>query len=54
MIENGVDFIVDSDAHSPGKVGDFSVPQTVVDRLHIPAERIANFDKKPVFRSRKK
>lgn len=54
MIENGVDFIVDSDAHSPGKVGDFSVPQTVVDRLHIPAERIANFDKKPVFRSGKK
>ena len=54
MIENGVDFIVDSDAHSPGKVGDFSVPQTVVDRLHIPAERIANFDKNPVFRSGKK
>ena len=54
MIELDVDFILDSDAHSPGKVGDFSVPQAVVDRLHIPAERIANLDKKPVFRSRKK
>ena len=52
MLENDVDFIVDSDAHSPSKVGDFSVPDSYVQRLHIPAERIANADKIPVFGSR--
>ena len=28
MLENDVDFIVDSDAHSPSKVGDFSEPDS--------------------------
>lgn len=54
MIALEVDFIVDSDSHSPAKVGDFSVPQNVIDRIHIPSERIANLDKKPRFRSAKK
>lgn len=52
MVEEETDFIVDSDAHSPAAVGRFNVPQSYVDRLHIPAERIVNMDKIPVFRSR--
>ncbi len=51
MLENDVDFILDSDAHSVDKVGDFSVPEQYVQRLHIPPERIANLDKIPHFRS---
>jgi putative hydrolase len=52
MIEMGVDFIIDSDAHSPDRVGEISKPQAIVDRLHIPEERLANWDKLPRFRSR--
>ena len=42
---------MNSDAHSVDKVGDFSVPEQYVQRLHIPPERIANLDKIPHFRS---
>ena len=52
MIEDGVDFICNSDAHSAKRVGEISKPLEIVERLHIPAERIANLDKLPRFRSR--
>lgn len=52
MAGEGVDFICDSDAHSPDRVGDFSVPQAIIDRLGIPYEQIANWEKTPRFRSR--
>ena len=49
----GVQFICDSDGHSPKRIADYSVPMEVVERLHIPFELIANWEKLPRFRSRK-
>jgi putative hydrolase len=54
MAQEGVQFICNSDAHSAGRVGDFSVPMAVVERLGIPFDQIANWEKLPKFRSRKK
>jgi len=53
ILESGAGLIVNSDAHSPEKVGSFSVPQTVIDRLGIPPERIVNFNGTPDFRLKK-
>lgn len=50
ILDTGCNIIIDSDAHSPQKVGYFGVPLSYVDRLSIPTERIANFDKLPRFR----
>jgi pyruvate kinase len=51
-IENDVDFICNSDAHSVDRIGEISKPLSIVERMHIPSERIANLDKLPRFRSR--
>lgn len=48
----GVEFVCDSDAHTPRRVGDFSVAIAAVERVGIPYERIANYDRLPAFRSR--
>lgn len=45
-------FIADSDAHSVKRIGEISKPLAVIDRINIPKDRIANWDKLPVFRSR--
>lgn len=50
ILDTGCDLIIDSDAHSPQKVGYFGVPLSFVNRLALPTERIANFDKLPSFR----
>jgi len=50
VIESGVGIIVNSDGHSPSAVGNFSVPQTVIERVGIPAEQIVNLGKRPDFR----
>jgi len=53
LAQTDVMFIADSDAHSPGRVGDLGLPLSIIKRLQIPASRIANADgKAPVFRSR--
>lgn len=49
-----VEFICDSDAHSVGRVGDFSVPIACIERVGIPYSQIANWERLPKFRSRKK
>ena len=46
----GCTFIVNSDAHSPSRVGEFSKPMAVVERLKL-HDNIANWNKIPVFRS---
>ena len=53
MASEGVNFICDSDAHSPLRVGDFSLPLETIERLHLPYELIANWEKLPTFRSEK-
>lgn len=54
MAATGVQFIVNSDAHSRGKVGDFAAPLELLKRVPIPESQIANLNKKPIFRSQKK
>ncbi|MDW7652048.1 MAG: PHP domain-containing protein [Bacillota bacterium] len=41
-LPSGVRFIINSDAHQPGRVGDFSKAFRLVERLHVPADRIVN------------
>lgn len=51
MAEEGVEFVCNSDAHLPSKVGDMGVGFEAVERLHIPHELIANWERMPDFRS---
>lgn len=48
-----VPIIVNSDAHSADRVGDFSHPMSVVERLNLDKNRIANFDKLVTFEKRR-
>jgi len=54
MLETPVKFIVNSDAHSPDKVGGVSVAELFLEGLEVPPERIVNIGSAaPIFRSRK-
>ena len=47
----GVRFIVDSDAHSPDRVGDTKIVDDILSRVAVPRERIDNIDgRTPRFR----
>lgn len=51
MVEDGVEFVCNSDAHTPDRVGDMSLALGIIDRLHIPFDRIGNWERFPDFRS---
>lgn len=51
MMDTGVDFIVNSDAHSPQRIGDVKLCEQIINRLSIPGGRIVNLSNAPVWRS---
>lgn len=50
MIETGVKFIINSDAHHYTRVAKNSEAFGLVERLNIPYDQIVNLDKTPVFK----
>lgn len=48
----GVNFIINSDGHSPQRIGEVSVPMAVVDRLNLNKDQIANWEKLPDLRTK--
>ena len=44
VVETGVRFVVDSDAHSVDRVGDTKLVEEQLARVHVPPERIDNID----------
>lgn len=53
MLELGVNFIVDSDAHKPEKIGKFRRMESLIERCNIPKDRIVNLEKLPEFLNQK-
>ena len=49
IVDVGAPIIVNSDAHSKDRVGDVSVPMSVVERLGIDKNIIVNWEKLPRF-----
>ncbi len=47
LYDMGVTFIVNSDGHSPDRIGDMSVPMALVERLGLDKNRLANWNKLP-------
>lgn len=51
FVNTGVNFIIDSDAHSPDRVGEFELVKKQLERVNFPIDRIHNVDGKlPNFR----
>ena len=46
ILDTGVNFVIDSDAHSPDRVGEISLVESLLERVNIPKERIMNIDGK--------
>ena len=49
MVETGVKFIIDSDAHKKENVGKNSMAFNLIEKYNIPLEQVANVDKLPKF-----
>lgn len=49
--KTGVGLIIDSDAHTPERVGEFALSLEMCKKADIPLERIANYNKTPIFNS---
>ncbi len=51
VAKTGVNFVIDSDAHSPSRVAEISLVEQMLSRVDIPLERIKNIDGRlPDFR----
>lgn len=53
MAAEGVKFIVNSDAHSPEKVGEVNRAMNLIFRLGLPLNQIVNIDKLPQFENKR-
>lgn len=53
MAEEGVEFVVNSDAHSPKKVGECNNAINTIFRLDIPTNQVVNLDKLPQFTNKR-
>lgn len=49
MAEEGVKFIIDSDAHTPDAVGECNKATNLIRRLEIPLDQVVNLNKLPIF-----
>ena len=49
MASEGVNFIINSDAHSPDRVGECNHALNLIYKLGIPLSQVANIDKLPTF-----
>jgi len=53
VIDTGVEFVANSDAHRLEEVGDFKLINETVDRIGLPRKQIANWNRIPAWRSKK-
>lgn len=53
MAEEGVKFIINSDAHAPQQVGECNRAINLIYRLNIPPHLIVNLDKEPNFQKKR-
>lgn len=54
LLKTDVNFVIDSDAHTPGRVGEISLVEDMIKRLDFPLDRIKNIDGRiPDFRFKK-
>lgn len=54
VVRTGVNFVIDSDAHTPDRVGEISLVEKWLERVEVPKERIMNIDgRTPDFRFRR-
>ena len=54
MVQMGVIFIVDSDAHSVDRIADFNLARKIIKEYNIPEENVANMNKLPTFKNYKR
>ena len=53
VAETGVEFIANSDAHKLKDIGSVGLVDKTIDRIGIPRSQLANWDRLPVWRSKK-
>lgn len=51
LADLGCEFVMDSDAHSPARVGDVALQVAAMEEAGLPMTLVANWDRLPVFRS---
>ena len=47
VLDTKVEFVIDSDAHSPDRVGDIALAESLLERVNIPLNRIKNIHDQP-------